>query len=284
MSKQNPENPENPSAAKSKKSSKKSGEKATARVHPDAIETDRPERGGPFERPVRGERGPSGRGRRGPRRGPDRGGDDRFDPDAIGGPSAHRGHGHRHPGEGRGPGRGGRARRGEVRNGVLALLAEGPKHGYQIIQELGERSGGAWTPSPGSVYPILHRLQGAGVVDAEDFEDGRRVFTLTSTGQLVVDRLDLEKSPPWATMGSTESDEARELRRLAVQFDGAVGQVADVATPDQLTRAAAIVAEARRRLYALLAEEPASPTRVGHGLIRRGCRGWRRGRRRWCGD
>ncbi|MGZ4707464.1 MAG: PadR family transcriptional regulator [Acidimicrobiales bacterium] len=164
---------------------------------------------------------------------------------------------HDHGRRGRGPG--GRAKRGEVRNGVLALLAEGPKHGYQIIQELGERSGGSWSPSPGSVYPILHRLEGAGVVAAEDHEDGRRVFTLTSTGQLVVDRLDLEKSPPWAAMGPVESDEARELRRLAVQFDGAIGQVADVATPDQLQRAAAIVAEARRRLYALLAEEPASP-------------------------
>ncbi len=57
-------------------------------------------------------------------------------------------------------------------------------------------------------------------------------------------------------MASTESDEAKELRRLAVQFDGAIGQVADVATPGQLERAAAIVAEARRRLYALLAEDP----------------------------
>lgn len=141
---------------------------------------------------------------------------------------------------------------------MLALLAEGPKHGYQIIQELGERSGGAWRPSPGSVYPILHRLEGNGVVAAEDHEDGRRVFTLTSTGQLVVDRLDLEKSPPWATMGSTESDEAKELRRVAVQFDGAIGQVAEVATAGQLERAAAIVADARRRLYALLAEDPSA--------------------------
>jgi DNA-binding PadR family transcriptional regulator len=139
---------------------------------------------------------------------------------------------------------------------MLALLAEGPKHGYQIIQELGERSGGSWTPSPGSVYPMLHRLEGAGVVEVEDQEDGRRVFTLTPKGRLVIDRLDLESSPPWATMGPVESDEARELRRLATQFDGAVGQVAEVATPDQLRRAAEVVADARRRLYALLAEEP----------------------------
>jgi len=239
---------------KSKKSGKKPGkqpgdrpaERPDGPVRPDAIEGDR--RG----RPDRG--GPPGRGHRGSHRSPGRG--ERGEPIDRDELDRDPRRGHRGPGGRGGRGPGGRARRGEVRNGVLALLAEGPKHGYQIIQELGERSGGTWSPSPGSVYPILHRLEGSGVVAAEDYEDGRRVFTLTSTGRLVVDRLDLEKSPPWATMGSTESDEAKELRRLAVQFDGAVGQVAEVATTDQLERAAAIVAEARRRLYALLAEEP----------------------------
>jgi DNA-binding PadR family transcriptional regulator len=143
---------------------------------------------------------------------------------------------------------------------VLALLAEGPKHGYQILQELSARTGGAWTPSPGSIYPILHRLADAGVVEAEELDGGRRVFSLTPKGRLVAERLALRDDAPWTTIGEAESDEARELRRLAVQFDGAVTQVAQVATTDQLTRAATIVAEARRRLYALLAEEPAEPS------------------------
>src|SRR3954447_16768293 len=237
---------------KSKKSSKKSGERPDASRRPDAIEGDRGDRrdrGDGGGRPERG--GPSSRGHRGGPPSPRRG-------EPFERPGFEDERGYRGPGPGRGGrGPGGRARRGEVRNGMLALLAEGPKHGYQIIQELGERSGGAWTPSPGSVYPILHRLEGAGVVEVEDHEDGRRVFTLTPKGRLVTDRLDLEGAPPWAAMASTQSAEAKELRRLAVQFDGAVGQVADVATPDQLTRAAAIVAEARRRLYALLAEDPA---------------------------
>ena len=139
---------------------------------------------------------------------------------------------------------------------MLALLAEGPKHGYQIIQELGERSGGQWAPSPGSIYPILHRLAGAGVVEAREVEDGRRVFTLTAKGKVVAEHLAERVGVVPFAVGTPESDEVRELRRVAGQFDAAVAQVADVATTDQLVRAAAIVAESRRRLYALLAEEP----------------------------
>jgi DNA-binding PadR family transcriptional regulator len=198
------------------------------RSGPDSIETDL--RGGS---PDSGR----GRGRRGPR---GRHGD-------------HGDHGH---GEGRGRG-GPRARRGEVRNAVIALLAEGPKHGYQLIQEMGERSGGVWSPSPGSIYPILHRLAAAGVVEAEEVEDGRRIFRLTAKGQQAAERLTLLGDAPWTTIGDTESDEARQLRQAALQFDGAITQVAQVATTDQLIRATAIVADSRRRLYALLAEEPA---------------------------
>ena len=234
---------------KSNKSNKseKSETSATAKRKIDPTATADPgSAGDPFvdER----DRGPDRPGRRGPRRG-----------------------GHRHDersergdrGE-RGPrgGRGGpRAKRGEVRNAVIGLLAEGPKHGYQIIQELGERSGGLWAPSPGSIYPILHRLAGAGVVEAREVEDGRRVFTLTAKGKVVAEHLAERVGVAPFTVGTPESDEVRELRRLAGQFDAAVGQVAEVATPEQLVRAAAIVAESRRRLYALLAEEPTeSPT------------------------
>jgi DNA-binding PadR family transcriptional regulator len=167
-----------------------------------------------------------------------------------------RGGGHR--GRGHGPG-GHRARRGEVRDAVVTLLAEGSKHGYQILQELAERSGGSWSPSPGSIYPILHRLAAAGLVKAEKVEDGRRVFTLTDDGRVMAERIAAAGEAPWTTIGRGESDEARELRHLVLQLDGAVGQVAQVATTEQLVRASAIVAESRRRLYALLAEEPTEP-------------------------
>jgi len=245
--------------AKKPTESKKSSEKkssdrvSSGRGGPDAIEGDR--RGGP-------DLDPRGRGRRGARRSPGRfdeaeGGRGRGGPfdGPEGGRGGHGGHGRHGGGRGRG---GPRAKRGEVRNAVISLLAEGPKHGYQLIQEMGERSGGVWAPSPGSVYPILHRLAEAGVVEADDLEDGRRIFRLTTTGRLVAERLHPDGDVPW-TIGQGESDEVRVLREHAVQFDSAVSQVAQVATTDQLVRATAIVAESRRRLYALLAEDPSSP-------------------------
>ena len=54
--------------------------------------------------------------------------------------------------------RGPRAKRGDVRAAALALLAEEPMNGYQIIGEISERSDGVWRPSPGSVYPALQQL------------------------------------------------------------------------------------------------------------------------------
>ena len=71
-----------------------------------------------------------------------------------------------------------RAGRGDIRAAILALLAEAPKHGYQIIREIAERSEGAWTPSPGSVYPTLQQLTDEGLVRSDETE-GKRVYELT---------------------------------------------------------------------------------------------------------
>jgi hypothetical protein len=79
-----------------------------------------------------------------------------------------------------------RAARGDVRSAILALLSEEPRHGYQIIQDITERSGGQWKPSPGSVYPALSALQDEGLVDDEKI-DGRRVFSLTASGRTHVE-------------------------------------------------------------------------------------------------
>ena len=81
-----------------------------------------------------------------------------------------------------GPGRGPMVRRGDVRAAILALLAEEPMHGYQIIGQLRERSGGMWRPSAGSVYPTLQQLEDEGLVKAEE-HDGRKVYALTEDGQ-----------------------------------------------------------------------------------------------------
>ena len=80
-----------------------------------------------------------------------------FGPGGPGGPGGPFGPGFGHGGPWGGRGRGGprgRARRGDVRASILALLKDRPMHGYEMIQEIAERSGGAWKPSPGSVYPL----------------------------------------------------------------------------------------------------------------------------------
>jgi len=78
-----------------------------------------------------------------------------------------------------------RARRGDVRTALLLLLDEGPRNGYQLMQEIENRSGGAWRPSPGSVYPALSQLEDEGLVRAEE-QDGRRTFVLTEAGKAYV--------------------------------------------------------------------------------------------------
>src|SRR5579884_3118357 len=80
-------------------------------------------------------------------------------------------------------GGGRRAGRGDIRSAILALLAEQPMHGYQIIQELERRSEGAWRPSPGSVYPTLQQLEDEGLVKTVEQEGGRKVFELTDAGR-----------------------------------------------------------------------------------------------------
>ncbi|TLM90913.1 MAG: PadR family transcriptional regulator, partial [Actinobacteria bacterium] len=90
----------------------------------------------------------------------------------------------------------GRARRGDVRAAVLRLLSEQPMHGYQIIQELSQRSEGAWSPSAGSVYPTLQQLADEGLVSAEE-TGGKKVFSLTEQGTAEVAKT-ADQPAPWA--------------------------------------------------------------------------------------
>src|SRR5215469_15774427 len=78
---------------------------------------------------------------------------------------------------------------GEIRLALLSLLSEGPKHGYQLMKEISERSGGIYRASAGSIYPTLQQLEDEGLIEAVQ-QNGRRVYTLTPTG-----REELEKDP-----------------------------------------------------------------------------------------
>jgi len=155
-------------------------------------------------------------------------------------------------GPGFGPGR--RAGRGDMRAAILALLAEEPMHGYQIIQVISERSGGNWTPSPGSVYPTLQQLEDEGLIEPAASETGRRVFALTDAGR-EADRA--ESAPaPWETVDSAD-DDLIELRNLVQQVVAATRQVAQAGTAAQIHGAQEVLRAARKGIYRLLAEDDA---------------------------
>ncbi len=152
------------------------------------------------------------------------------------------------------PRRGRRSRRGDVRAAVLVLLEEQPRNGYQLIQELTERSGGAWRPSPGSVYPVLSQLQDEGLV-APDPTDGGRGFTLTDAGRNEVEEHRERLGKPWEVAAASVSEPRFELIGTARQVAGAVRQVMEIGTEVQVGRATEVLTEARRRIYQILAED-----------------------------
>ena len=151
-------------------------------------------------------------------------------------------------------GRGPKARRGDVRTAILLLLAEEPRNGYQLMQEIEERSEGVWRPSPGSVYPALQQLEDEGLVRTVE-TDGRKLFELTDAGKQFVDERDKDLPTPWDEMTGGVSDETAEaasvMRGLAMAF-AQVMQAGNKAQMDEATKA---LSETRRRLYAILAED-----------------------------
>lgn len=176
-----------------------------------------------------------------------------------------RGHGPAMHGRGMGPGwgfpfgfggrfgRGPAVRRGDVRAAILAVLADKPMHGYQVMQDLRERSGGAWAPSAGSIYPTLQQLEDEGLVRGEE-RDGRRVFTLTDEGRAAAADA-LKGGSPWE-IGRDEA--GADLGSLAMQVARAAMQVRHVGTQAAISEARRILGAARRDLYRLLAEDGAA--------------------------
>ena len=153
-------------------------------------------------------------------------------------------------GHGFGPGR--RAGRGDIRAAILALLAEEPMHGYQIIQVISERTGGNWRPSPGSVYPTLQQLEDEGLVEPAASESGRRVYTLTEAGRTTNEAA--TAPAPWEAVDEIDNDLV-ELRDLAHQVLAASRQVAQAGTTAQIKGAQDVLRTARKGIYRLLAED-----------------------------
>jgi DNA-binding PadR family transcriptional regulator len=151
-----------------------------------------------------------------------------------------------------GGGRGPKARRGDVRAAILAVLAEQPRNGYQVIQEIAERSGGVWKPSPGSIYPTLQQLEDEGLVRADN-DGGRRVYALTDEGRAYVAEHPDEIAAPWA--GMTEPSDEDGLKPLIGQVAAAVWQVVAVGSPEQQAKAREALSDLRRRLHTILADD-----------------------------
>jgi DNA-binding PadR family transcriptional regulator len=151
--------------------------------------------------------------------------------------------------------RGPRARRGDVRAAALALLAEEPMNGYQIIQAIGERSDGVWRPSPGSVYPALQQLEDEGLIRAEANEGGRRAYLLTDEGRSYVEEHPDEVRAPWDVVAGAVGDAAIEMRKLIGQVAMAAHQVLSAGTDAQAGQARRVLTDARKALYRLLAAD-----------------------------
>jgi DNA-binding PadR family transcriptional regulator len=201
------------------------------------------------------------------------------DPDHPGHhPGHHGGHRHRHGprgggfgggplggfGPGFGPGgprgRGRKARRGDIRTAALLLLNEEPRNGYQIMQEVQERSDGVWRPSPGSTYPALQQLEDEGLIRARE-SDGRKLFELTDAGREYVKERGEDKPAPWEQMSGDVSDQAHELGRLIREVASAFTQVVKTGSEAQMGEARKVLTTTRKDLYRILADgDPEAPS------------------------
>ena len=148
---------------------------------------------------------------------------------------------------------GGRARRGDVRAAILALLAEEPRNGYQLMQEIERRSEGVWRPSPGSVYPALQQLEDEGLVRVEVTE-GRKLFHLTDDGHAAAAATGAEAAP-WDAVSESVDSDVWELFGVAKQVGMAIVQLAQAGRPEQVAAAREVLNNARRSLYGILAED-----------------------------
>lgn len=154
-------------------------------------------------------------------------------------------------------GPGPRARRGDVRAALLALLAERPMHGYQVIQELESRTGGAWRVSPGSVYPNLQMLEEEGLIASQEVE-GKRVYSLTDAGRARFESQKESGRTPWDEVVGGGDQTLHSLRDAAFKLGAAAMQVAHAGSKEQIDRTVAILDDTRRQLYAILAEDSAA--------------------------
>lgn len=147
-----------------------------------------------------------------------------------------------------------KAGRGDVRAAILALLREGPRTGYQIMSDIKERSGGAWRPSPGAVYPALSQLADEGLIEGEE-SGGRRTFSLTEAGLAYVEQHPDRARAAWESREQQDAWELPGLFAEAARLGGGIVQVAHAGSPSQIHAAERLLERTRRELYQILADD-----------------------------
>src|SRR3984957_12363468 len=175
------------------------------------------------------------------------------------------------PGDGpfgrHGFGRGMRARKGDVRAAILDLFAEEEGrawNGYQLIQEIPARTDGTWRPSAGSVYPALQQLEDEGLISPQG-TGRRRVFTLTDKGRGYAEAHADELRSSWDAAAGMTDDDAIEFRNLIRQVMMAVMEGRRAGSTEQVAQARAVLAQARKSLYLILAEDEPAATGTAAG-------------------
>jgi DNA-binding PadR family transcriptional regulator len=144
-------------------------------------------------------------------------------------------------------------RRGILKLALLKLLAETPRHGYDLIRAVRERG---WGSGPGSVYPLLGALEAAGLIAGRD-EGDRRVYEITDEGR----RLLGERAPELERVLNQEDEENDEdagvtqLRDSALRLVQALRQLGGSAKPETVERVRGLLDGVRKEIYKLLAEE-----------------------------
>jgi len=139
-----------------------------------------------------------------------------------------------------------------MQTSILALLAEQPMHGYQIIQELATRSEGAWTPGAGSVYPALEQMETLGLITG-DQQEGKRVYSITDKGRELAEHGEGHGHAPWDDAAKASGPRV-ELRQSVFALLDAAQQVGRTGTDEQVAKAVELVDQARKAVYLILAE------------------------------
>ena len=140
-----------------------------------------------------------------------------------------------------------------MQSAILRLLNEQAMHGYQIIGELSSRSGGAWNPGPGSVYPTLQAMEDQELVQHET-DGSRNVYSLTEKGKAAATSAGQGRPlSPWEEMAEASGPRV-ELRQAVHALIAASSQVERSASDEQIEKAVALIDQARKGLYLILAE------------------------------